>query len=554
MSDGPAGRVRGARGPSSAARRALCTVATMCVEQLRQREITDQRLGQLEQPVRVLRPAAAPPSGPPAGWRPPGPRPARRPRRPPGRSSSAGAARSTCRRGEGRRCRRARNPATAPTDAGDERRRRRRRRSPGTTKTRAGSGDAEVGPEGQHASGQERAEAAQGDEVPRSGRRYVALVASLLGHRVRHNFPGASLIAHCRVYRRRGWAGETEAAMDHERPVTMTRVSGRPGGSGSTSARRPASARPAPCSTRGGAGSSEAPTSWSATSRRTSALHHRAAPRPSGRAAQARRVPGQRLGGDGPRGRRGPPARGGPDRRVGPHQRAGIGSPTRSDGRTCSTILDAGIAVITTVNIQHIESLSDAVERITGVSIRERVPDWVVRRADQIELIDSSADQLRRRMLHGNIYPAAKVPSALIGFFRLENLVALRELSLRFVADETEEELLEFLRSRGCDGHGRGVGHRGADHGGRDRRTGERHRHPSGRAHRGADARPTCSPCTSSPETRSGRRSEHRAARGAGRRRRRHLADGTRATTSPRPSSPRRSSTRSPRSCSGPPS
>ena len=112
-------------------------------------------------------------------------------------------------------------------------------------------------------------------------------------------------------------------------------------------------------------------------------------------------------------------------------------------------ILEAGIAVISTVNIQHIESLSDAVERITGVAIRERVPDWVVRRADQVELIDSSADQLRRRMLHGNIYPAAKVPSALSGFFRLENLVALRELSLRFVADETEEELLEFLRAGG---------------------------------------------------------------------------------------------------------
>ncbi len=115
-------------------------------------------------------------------------------------------------------------------------------------------------------------------------------------------------------------------------------------------------------------------------------------------------------------------------------------------------ILDAGIAVITTVNIQHIESLADAVERITGVGVRERVPDWVVRRADQIELIDSSADQLRRRMLHGNIYPEQKVPSALNGFFRAENLVALRELSLRFVADETEEELLEFLRSRGAAG------------------------------------------------------------------------------------------------------
>ena len=118
------------------------------------------------------------------------------------------------------------------------------------------------------------------------------------------------------------------------------------------------------------------------------------------------------------------------------------------------TILDEGIAVITTVNIQHIESLADAVERITGVTIAERVPDWVVRRAEQLELIDSSADQLRRRMFHGNIYPSPKVPAALSGFFRMENLVALRELSLRFVADETEEELLEFLRERGLGAYG----------------------------------------------------------------------------------------------------
>jgi two-component system sensor histidine kinase KdpD len=115
-------------------------------------------------------------------------------------------------------------------------------------------------------------------------------------------------------------------------------------------------------------------------------------------------------------------------------------------------LVEAGIAVITTVNIQHVESLADAVERITGIGVRERVPDWVVRKADQIELIDSSADQLRRRMLHGNIYPSEKVQSALNGFFRAENLAALRELSLRFVADETEEELLEYLRSRGAAG------------------------------------------------------------------------------------------------------
>jgi len=114
-------------------------------------------------------------------------------------------------------------------------------------------------------------------------------------------------------------------------------------------------------------------------------------------------------------------------------------------------ILDAGIAVISTVNIQHVESLADAVERITGVAVRERVPDWVVRKADQVELIDSSADQLRRRMLHGNIYPPARVPAALNGFFRTENLVALRELALRFVADEADEELLRFLASQQPD-------------------------------------------------------------------------------------------------------
>lgn len=108
-------------------------------------------------------------------------------------------------------------------------------------------------------------------------------------------------------------------------------------------------------------------------------------------------------------------------------------------------ILDAGIDVITTVNIQHLESIADAVEQITGVPIRERVPDWVLRKADQIELVDSSPEQLRRRMLHGNIYPAAKIPQALNNFFRTNNLIALRELALRFLADETDEELLEHL-------------------------------------------------------------------------------------------------------------
>jgi len=111
-------------------------------------------------------------------------------------------------------------------------------------------------------------------------------------------------------------------------------------------------------------------------------------------------------------------------------------------------LLDAGVHVITTVNVQHLESIADAVERMTGSRVRERVPDWVVRKADQLELIDSSPEQLRRRMMHGNIYPPAKVQDSLTHFFRTENLVALRELALRFVADETEEELLAYLRGR----------------------------------------------------------------------------------------------------------
>jgi len=114
-------------------------------------------------------------------------------------------------------------------------------------------------------------------------------------------------------------------------------------------------------------------------------------------------------------------------------------------------IIAAGINVITTVNIQHLESIADEVERMTGAPVRERVPDWVVRKADQIELVDSSPEQLRRRMLHGNIYPKETVTRALSNFFRTDNLIALRELALRFLADETDEELLEHLRRHESD-------------------------------------------------------------------------------------------------------
>ncbi len=115
-------------------------------------------------------------------------------------------------------------------------------------------------------------------------------------------------------------------------------------------------------------------------------------------------------------------------------------------------ILDAGIAVISTVNVQHVESIADAVEHMTGTQVRERVPDWVVRKAEQVELIDSSPEQLRRRMAHGHIYPPEKIQPALANFFRTDNLSALRELALRFVADETDETLLEHVRGSRAGG------------------------------------------------------------------------------------------------------
>src|SRR4029077_15050891 len=104
-------------------------------------------------------------------------------------------------------------------------------------------------------------------------------------------------------------------------------------------------------------------------------------------------------------------------------------------------LLDAGINVISTLNIQHLESLNDVVERITGVAQRETIPDAVVRAADQIELVDMSAEALRRRMAHGNVYPPEKVNAALGSYFREGNLAALRELALMWVADRVDEAL-----------------------------------------------------------------------------------------------------------------
>ncbi|NNN08445.1 MAG: sensor histidine kinase KdpD [Acidimicrobiaceae bacterium] len=112
-------------------------------------------------------------------------------------------------------------------------------------------------------------------------------------------------------------------------------------------------------------------------------------------------------------------------------------------------LLEAGIDVITTVNIQHLESVNDVVEKITGIVQRETVPDFVVRRAEQIELVDITPEALRRRMAHGNIYPADKIDASLSNFFRSGNLTALRELSLLWLADRVEDSLQSYLDAHG---------------------------------------------------------------------------------------------------------
>jgi two-component system sensor histidine kinase KdpD len=112
-------------------------------------------------------------------------------------------------------------------------------------------------------------------------------------------------------------------------------------------------------------------------------------------------------------------------------------------------LLAAGIDVISTVNIQHLESVNDLVETITGIRQQETVPDVVVRRAEQVELVDMTPEALRRRMAHGNIYAAEKIDAALSNYFRPGNLAALRELALLWVADRVDESLQAYLEAHG---------------------------------------------------------------------------------------------------------
>ncbi len=112
-------------------------------------------------------------------------------------------------------------------------------------------------------------------------------------------------------------------------------------------------------------------------------------------------------------------------------------------------LLEAGISVISNLNIQHLESLNDVVEQITGVAQRETIPDEVVRRADQLQLVDLAVETIRARLARGDIYPAERIDAALGNYFRAGNLAALRELALLWIADRVEEGLAEYRARHG---------------------------------------------------------------------------------------------------------
>ncbi|MBD2360478.1 sensor histidine kinase KdpD [Anabaena minutissima FACHB-250] len=105
-------------------------------------------------------------------------------------------------------------------------------------------------------------------------------------------------------------------------------------------------------------------------------------------------------------------------------------------------ILAAGIDVYSTMNVQHLESLNDVVARITGVVVRERVPDRILEAADEIVVVDVTPETLQERLLEGKIYEPAKIQQSLNNFFQRRNLIALRELALREVADNVEEDAI----------------------------------------------------------------------------------------------------------------
>ncbi len=115
-------------------------------------------------------------------------------------------------------------------------------------------------------------------------------------------------------------------------------------------------------------------------------------------------------------------------------------------------VLEAGIDVYTTVNVQHFESRSDTVRQITGVTVQERLPDSVLDLADEIELIDLSPEDLRKRLMEGKVYPLEKAEAASQNFFRVGNLTALREMSLRLTAERVDHQLQDYMQVKRISG------------------------------------------------------------------------------------------------------
>ena len=114
-------------------------------------------------------------------------------------------------------------------------------------------------------------------------------------------------------------------------------------------------------------------------------------------------------------------------------------------------LLDAGIGVMTAVNIQHLETLNDAVSRVTGVRVRETVPDTFLDRADEVVNVDVTVEELHSRLRQGKVYKPEKVEQALANFFRETNLSTLRELALRAVADEVGEQAASRRQREGLE-------------------------------------------------------------------------------------------------------
>ena len=133
------------------------------------------------------------------------------------------------------------------------------------------------------------------------------------------------------------------------------------------------------------------------------------------------------------------------------------GSKNKKRYQDVEEILLQGIDVITTLNIQHLESLNDVVLQITGIKVKETIPDYIVQQADEVVVVDLTPDALQNRLNRGKVYDLDKVPQALKNFFRKGNLNALREIALRETAEEVDEDLTEYMKKEGIKDNWRTV-------------------------------------------------------------------------------------------------